>query len=53
MVGGEQVGFENAVLVCLLRQQLFLLVDYRALLRALSVGSQAIFEIEAPGARLF
>lgn len=47
--GGEQSGFDGAVLVFSLSQQLITLLENRTLHRALDFSRQPIFQIEAPG----
>ncbi|MNP44694.1 hypothetical protein D3C76_1385680 [compost metagenome] len=52
LISGEQVGFLHAVLALLLRQQLVFVLEDRALYRALNLGGQAVFAVEALGAGL-
>jgi hypothetical protein len=51
-IGGEQGGFDGAVLSLLLRQQLIIVLDDRALRRALNLSGQAGFLVKALGTRL-
>jgi hypothetical protein len=52
LIGGEQSGFDSAILALLLRQEMIVLLENRALYRALYLGGKAAFQIEALNAGL-
>jgi hypothetical protein len=52
LIGGEQGGFYGVVLVLLLGQELVVLLEYRALYRALDLAGQALLQVEALGVGL-
>jgi hypothetical protein len=51
-VGGEQCGFDGAIVALLLSQKLVVPLENRSLYRALNFAGQALFQVEALGAGL-